>query len=87
MPVARRVLGESDQLVLGLRQNFALALCKDPAAMLDDFREAVATFEDIAPIARRVLGGGHPTAVLIESHLRASRTVLRTRETPSPGSS
>ena len=59
---------------------------KDDAATLDDQREAVATLADAERIARRVLGGAHPITVLIEECLRASRAVLRARETPPPPS-
>jgi hypothetical protein len=52
-------------------------------ATLDDLREAVATLEDTARIARRVLGGSHPTTSGIEGTLRKSREALRARETPS----
>ena len=53
-------------------------------ATLDDLREAVVTLEDSERIARRVLGGAHPTTVGIESSLENSREALRARETPSP---
>ena len=46
-------------------------------------REAVTTFEEVERIARQVLGGSHPYTVHIEGGLRASRAVLRARETPS----
>ena len=59
---------------------YAMALFKDRAATLDDLREAVNTLEDVAPIARRVLGGAHPDVVGIEGSLRNARTVLRARE-------
>ena len=49
------------------------ALCEDPAATLDDLREAVATFEEIERIARRVFGGLHPGTSAIEADLRNSR--------------
>ena len=48
----------------------------------DDLREAVTTLEDTERIARRVLGGAHPTTTGIERDLRKSRAVLRARETP-----
>ena len=58
----------------------------DPDATLDDVREAVTTLEDTERIARRVLGGSHPTTVDIEEHLRKSRAALAAREeTPSIG--
>jgi hypothetical protein len=58
---------------------------KDPGATLDDLREAVTTGEDMARIARRLLGGAHPTTTGIEYSLEKSRAALHARETP-PGS-
>ena len=55
-----------------------MALSEDDAATLDDLREAVTTLEEIEGIARRVLGGAHPTAVAIEANLRGARA------TPAP---
>ena len=60
------------------------ALGMDPAATLDDLREAVSTLEDTERIARRVLGNAHPQALKIERNLQNARVVLRTRETPPP---
>ena len=40
------------------------------------------TLEDTERIARRVLGGAHPTTTGIERDLRKSRAALRARETP-----
>ena len=64
---------------------YAVALYDDPAATLNDLREAVTTFEDTARIARRVLGGAHPLTSGIERELQKARAALRARETPSPG--
>ena len=83
VPVARRVHGESHDLTLSLRWNYAAALYRDPSATLDDLRVAVTTLEDVGRIAQQVLGGSHPYTVHIEGGLRASRAVLRARETPS----
>ena len=85
MPVVRRVFGEEHGLTLKMRWNYAGALCKDPAATLDDLRETVTTLEDVAPTARRVLGGAHPTTTGIEKSLRNARALLRARETPGSG--
>ena len=63
-----------------MRWLYAAALCNDPAATLDNLREAVTTLEETAPIARRVLGGAHPLTVDIELALRNARVVLRERE-------
>ena len=67
-----------------MRTNYAEALCQDDRATLDDVREAVTTLEDTTRIARRVLGGAHPTIGWIEKILRTARAKLRARETPSP---
>ena len=52
-----------------MRKIYAGALYKD-GATLDDLREAVTTLEEIEPIARRVLGGSHPSTKGIECKLR-----------------
>ncbi|CAH0371295.1 unnamed protein product [Pelagomonas calceolata] len=82
MPLARRVLGESHELTLTVRQNYAAVLCNDPSATLDDMREAVTTLEESERVARRVYGGAHPLASGIEHALRNARAALRARETP-----
>ena len=76
MPVARRVLGGSHDLSLMMRSIYAWALYEDPAATLDNLRQAVTTLEDIEPIARRVLGPAHPVARGIEHDLKKSRAAL-----------
>ena len=80
MPVARRVLGESSETTLMIRWNYALALCCDPSATLDDVSEGVSTLEDAGRIARRVLGGAHPTTEGIENALRDAGAALAARE-------
>ena len=80
VPVARRVRGEGDSTTLRMRKSYALALYKDPAATLDDLREAVTTLEDTERIARRVLGGAHPLTSAIVGDLRNARAVLRAHE-------
>ena len=77
IPVARRILGEGHKITLKMRWTYATALYMDPAATLDDLREAVATLEDVERIARRVFGGAHPTTTGIEGALRRARAVLR----------
>ena len=67
-------------------ESYAEALYKDPAARLDDLREAVTTLEDTARIARRVLGGAHPLTEGIGDDLRHARAALHARETPPAGS-
>ena len=80
IPVARRIIGETNITFLRMRWLYALALFKDQAAKLDDHREAVTTLEEIEPTARRVLGSAHPLAAQIERELQQSREVLRARE-------
>ena len=70
MPVARRVLGDSNETTIRMRWHYARALFSDTSATLADLREAVTTLEDIERIARRVLGGAHPMTKEIGDHLR-----------------
>ena len=84
MPVARRVLGEGNDLTLRMKRTYAEARYLDPGATLDDIREAVTTLEDTDRIARRVFGGAHPLVMDIEDSLEESRAALRARETPGP---
>ena len=80
MLVARRVLGESNELTLKIRFHYATALYLDTDTSLDGLREAVTTHEDMERIARRVLGGAHPLSQKIEEGLRTSRGVLAVRQ-------
>ena len=70
-----------------MRGVYAVTLYLDPAATLDDLREAVTTLEDVERTARRVFGGAHPFTAWVESNLRNARAALRARETPSPAES
>ena len=81
-PSARRVLGQDHIYTLQLTLNYVRALYKADGATLDDLREAVTTLEETERIARRVLGGLHPTKIEIEDDLRDARAVLRAREAP-----
>ena len=86
IPVARRVLGESNDVTLRMRMLYAHALCRDANATLDDLRESVETLVETERIARRVFGGAHPLTEDIEFSLRNARAALRAREeTPSGG--
>ena len=85
VPMARRVLGESDERTIKMMSLYAQALYADDGATLDDLREAVTTLEVTARIGRRVLGGKHPLMEAIEPDLRNARAALGARETP-PGS-
>jgi len=80
IPVARRVLGENNDITLRVKFTYALALYNDTGATLDDLSEAVATLEETERTARRVLGGAHPLTAGIGEALRGTRAALRARE-------
>ena len=80
IPIARRVLGDTDRLTLKMRWIYAEALYEDADATLDDLREAVTMLEDAKRIARRVFGSSNPIARGIEHDLQNSRAALRARE-------
>jgi hypothetical protein len=82
VPMGRRILGESNEITLKIRLGYAMTLCLNTGATLDDLREAVTTLEETEPIARRVLGGAHPLTSAKEVCLRHARETLRARETP-----
>ena len=82
LPVARRVFGKNASNTLKMRSVYAQSLYADPSATLDDLHEAVTTLEEVAPIARRVLGGAHPGTEGIAGSLRNARAALCARETP-----
>ena len=63
-----------------MRRNYAMMLYRDDGATIGDLHEALTTLDDLERIARRVLGGAHPTAVTIEGSLREARAALRARE-------
>ena len=85
LPVARRILGNSNDTMLRMRSLYAQSLYRDHAATLDDLRKAVETIEETKRTARRVLGGSHPLISAIDGDLQDARAALRARETP-PGS-
>ena len=80
IPVARRVLGDSHDLMLRLRWIYARSLYLNTDATLEDLREAVTTLEDTERTARRVLGGAHPLTKGMEAELPRARAALRARE-------
>ena len=83
-PVARRVLGEGNDITLSLRKVHARTLYEPDGATLGDLREAVTTLEDLERTARRVLGGAHPRTIGMEAALRNARAALRAREFFTP---
>ena len=84
-PSARRVLGENHEFTLKMKTVYARALYRADDATLDDLREAVTTIEDLERIARRVLGGAHPTTAGIGRDLQYSRAALAARQGTPPG--
>ena len=80
IPVARRVLGESNDVTLRLRWTYATALYGDTDATLDDICEAEATLADTERIAERVLGSEHPLTAAIERDLINARGAIADRE-------
>ena len=77
IPVARRALGENNDIMLRMRRSYAEALYEADGATFDDLREAVTTLEETKRIAQRVLGGAHPTTNKIEVALRYARSAAR----------
>ena len=59
-----------------MQDQNAKALYQDPAATLDDLREAATTLEDTERTARRVPGGAHPVVAAFEYSLRGSQAAL-----------
>ena len=84
IPVARSVLGDSNANTIRMRSSYAEALYSDPDATLDDLRESVETYEQVARTARRVFGGAHPITEGVGLELLDARAALHARETPPP---
>ena len=82
LPVARRVLSESNKLTLKIRSTYAEALYVDPAATHDDLREAVNTLEETTQTVRRVFGGAHAFTKAIEHQLQDAQDALYARGLP-----
>ena len=80
IPVARRILGDSDETTLTMRVNYAATLYSDGVA--SELCEAATTLEDVKRIARRVLGGAHPLVARIEKNLLVTRAKLAASEPP-----
>ena len=80
IPVARRVLGETDEVTLRMKSHYACGLYDDPAATLADLREAVTTLEETTRTGRRVMGRSHPLVLRFEQDLRNARGALRACE-------
>ena len=81
LPVARRVLGDSNDITLRMTWIYAKVLIRNDGATLDHLHEAVTTLEDAERIVRRVFGGAHPLLRQVEHDLQDARAALRARET------
>ena len=79
IPLARRIFGNDDRSTIKMRQMYAKALYRDPAATLDDLHEAATLLEEAERTARRVMGGAHPLVVGIVNSLRIARAELHAR--------
>ena len=73
MPVARRILGESNELTLTIRWTSAVALRDADRASRDDMVEAVAILKEVLGTSLRMLGTDHPLSVRIRSALRLAQ--------------
>jgi hypothetical protein len=76
MPVARRVLGDTNEYALRVRWLYAWALYKDAGATLDDLREAVTTLESVATSWKQVFGQAHPETPKVQGTLEMARKKL-----------
>jgi hypothetical protein len=52
----------------------------DPAATLDNLREAVTTLDELTRTARRIFGGAHPITNGFETSLHNARITLREQD-------
>ena len=86
IPVARRALKDNDSITLKMRWLYARALYADPAAPLDNLREAVATLESVANSWKCILGHAHPETPKVQAALEEAREALAERRAASVGS-
>ena len=63
-----------------MRWTYAKALYMDPAATLDNLREAVTTLDELTRTARRIFGGAHPITNGFETSLHNARITLREQD-------
>ena len=85
MPVARRILKESHICRLKMQWLYARTLYEGhgpyyDSASFDDLREAVTTLTKAARISKRVLGGAHPLAAVINEDLGESKDALQLKK-------
>ena len=81
--MARRVLGESNEITIKMRWTYARALFEDDDATLDDLRESVETLGSVAPLWTRVFGLSHPDTPNVQRALEDARKALAARAAAS----
>ena len=79
IPMARRALGDSNDITLRMRWLYANCLCDYKNATLDDLVEAVETLEAVAKLWKRVKGERHPETPAVLEALKVAREKLRLR--------
>ena len=80
--------GEHNFFGSAIRMKLVYASAVDgDVATLDVIRDSVTRLEEIERVARRVLGGAHPTTEAIEDALKDARAALRAREETQPAES
>jgi hypothetical protein len=67
--VAQRVLGPHHPVLLQLRSALAYAIFTEPSTSRDDRRAQLSVVEDIARVARQVLGAAHPLTKNFENNV------------------
>ena len=78
MPVARRVLGDSNEDMLLMRRNYSLLLCKD-GSTLDDLREGVTTLDACSAARTRPQWGSRDLCKAREPHCAPAKQRSRRR--------
>ena len=71
--VTQRVLGPHHPTLLQLRSAYACAIFMEPSTSREDCRAQLAVFQDIARIARQVLGPAHPLTMNFENNVDWAR--------------
>ena len=71
-PVARRVLGDSNDLTLSLREDLSRATL-DGESSAEEKRQALQMLEDTVAVMRRVLGPAYPDTVHAQGWLKSYR--------------
>ena len=82
LPKSRKLLGEEDDITLGLRYSYAQALVYKPVPSLEELRLAVAVLEKLERTALRVLGPSHPKIPAVRQTLGLARGKLFTDVLP-----